>query len=226
MGPNWQPWDSRQGGDIRNPRPPFGGSRKKCNTWTVRLSRLGWLGCGSIGIEHQTRDPKTWGSNPVRSTNKICEFFRVKNIVLTRCRCAQQPWQRVGLGHCPATQPWSFDAPTWSLTQLKYNTHLQLLILVILQWDSWLRIKTNKSHWQNLTSEEFWLRCRLTKSRRWMACSNSPIRSLTFSTTLLSLSIIVLFRSLILHIATLGYMEAANGILIFGDGRIWNKTLP
>ena len=28
-------------------------------------------------------------SNPARSTRQNCEFFRVKNVVLTRCRCAQ-----------------------------------------------------------------------------------------------------------------------------------------
>ena len=45
-------------------------------------------------VEHQTRDPKTRGLNPVcvRSTRKICESFsRVKHVVLTCCRCAQPP---------------------------------------------------------------------------------------------------------------------------------------
>ena len=42
--------------------------------------------------ERRTRDPKTRGSNPVRSTRKKkWEFVRVKNVVLTRCRCAQPP---------------------------------------------------------------------------------------------------------------------------------------
>ena len=44
----------------------------------------------------QIRDPKIQkigGSNPacVRSTRKMYEFFRVKNVVLTRSRCAQPP---------------------------------------------------------------------------------------------------------------------------------------
>ena len=45
-------------------------------------------------VEGRTRDPKTGGSNPacVMSTRKISEsFFRVKNVVLTRCRCAPPP---------------------------------------------------------------------------------------------------------------------------------------
>ena len=37
-------------------------------------------------VERQAQDPKDRGSNPVRSTRKTCEFFRVKNVVLTRCR--------------------------------------------------------------------------------------------------------------------------------------------
>ena len=42
-------------------------------------------------VERRTRDPKTRGSNPVKSTRKMCAIFRVKNVVLTRCRCAQTP---------------------------------------------------------------------------------------------------------------------------------------
>ena len=38
-------------------------------------------------VERRTRDPKDRGSNPVSSTRKKCEFFRVKNVVLTPCRC-------------------------------------------------------------------------------------------------------------------------------------------
>ena len=40
VGSNWQPWDSRQGGDIRNVRPPFGGRSREVGliqsqyTWT------------------------------------------------------------------------------------------------------------------------------------------------------------------------------------------------
>ena len=40
--------------------------------------------------ERRTRDPKTQGSNAIRSTRTICEFFRVKNVMLTR-QCAQPP---------------------------------------------------------------------------------------------------------------------------------------
>ena len=42
-------------------------------------------------IERRSQDPKTRGSNPVRSTRKNCEFSPVKNVVLTRCLCAQTP---------------------------------------------------------------------------------------------------------------------------------------
>ena len=44
-------------------------------------------------VERWTQDPKTGGSDPslARSIRKICEFFRVKNVVMTRCRCAQPP---------------------------------------------------------------------------------------------------------------------------------------
>ena len=42
-------------------------------------------------VERRTRDPKDQGSNPVGSTRKNCEFFRVKNVVLTGCRCALPP---------------------------------------------------------------------------------------------------------------------------------------
>ena len=45
-------------------------------------------------VEHRTLIQRTKvripsGSNQVRSTRNICEFFRVKNVVLTRFRCAQ-----------------------------------------------------------------------------------------------------------------------------------------
>ena len=42
-------------------------------------------------LERWTRDPKDQGSNPVRSPRFFGEFFQVKNVVLTRCRCALQP---------------------------------------------------------------------------------------------------------------------------------------
>ena len=35
-------------------------------------------------VERRTQAPKDRGSNPVKSTRRICEFFRVKNVVLTR----------------------------------------------------------------------------------------------------------------------------------------------
>ena len=43
-------------------------------------------------LERQTRDPKDRDSNPIRSTRKMCEFSRVKIVVLHRCRCAQPPY--------------------------------------------------------------------------------------------------------------------------------------
>ena len=49
-----------------------------------------WGGGLAQWLERWTGDLKVEGSNPVRSTRKT-EFFRVKNVVLTRCRCAQPP---------------------------------------------------------------------------------------------------------------------------------------
>ena len=44
-------------------------------------------------VERRTRDPKIRGSNPVRSSLQdiFMSFSESKNIVLTRCRCAQPP---------------------------------------------------------------------------------------------------------------------------------------
>ena len=42
-------------------------------------------------VERRTQDPKEEGSIPVRSIRKTCEFFGVKNVVLTHCRWAQPP---------------------------------------------------------------------------------------------------------------------------------------
>ena len=53
-------------------------------------------------LERWTGDPKVEGSNPVRSTrlkkqhdlrlwDSAAEFFRVKKVVLTHCRCAKPP---------------------------------------------------------------------------------------------------------------------------------------
>ena len=58
-------------------------------------------------VERRTRDPETQGSNPVRSTRKMCEsFFPSQNVMLTRCRCAQPPCaQRTyGNDHCSPCQ--------------------------------------------------------------------------------------------------------------------------
>ena len=41
-------------------------------------------------VECRTGDPKDRGSNSVWSTRKMCEFSRVKNIVLTRCQCVRE----------------------------------------------------------------------------------------------------------------------------------------
>ena len=51
-------------------------------------STTGWWGDARL-IERRTQDSMTWGSNPIRRTRKTCQFFRVKNVVLTCCRCAQ-----------------------------------------------------------------------------------------------------------------------------------------
>ena len=45
-------------------------------------------------VERRPQDPMdsmTRGSNPVRNTRKMCEFFGVKHVVLTRCRCSPIP---------------------------------------------------------------------------------------------------------------------------------------
>ena len=34
-------------------------------------------------VEPRTQDPKDEGSNPVSSARKKCDFFRVKNVVLS-----------------------------------------------------------------------------------------------------------------------------------------------
>ena len=39
-------------------------------------------------VERWTQGPKTQGSNPIRSTRKMCEFLGVKN-PLTHCQCAK-----------------------------------------------------------------------------------------------------------------------------------------
>ena len=54
-------------------------------------------------VERRIRNPKNGGSNPacVRSTRKMCEFFRVKNVVLIRYRRA--PYPRVYIYVCIRT---------------------------------------------------------------------------------------------------------------------------
>ena len=43
-------------------------------------------------VVRRIRDPKTRGSNPVRSTRNNCEsLYRVKHVVLTRCPCVSNP---------------------------------------------------------------------------------------------------------------------------------------
>ena len=48
---------------------------------------------GDSLVERRTRDPKTRGSNPIRSTRKICDSFSESKwkppCVLTLCRCVQ-----------------------------------------------------------------------------------------------------------------------------------------
>ena len=39
-------------------------------------------------VERRIQDSMTRDSNPVRSTRKTCEFFRVKTVELTRSQCA------------------------------------------------------------------------------------------------------------------------------------------
>ena len=58
----------------------------------LRTKKLGSWGTGSIGRELDSRfyvisDPSS-KSNP-KHKKKDCEFFRVKNVVMTCCRCAQ-----------------------------------------------------------------------------------------------------------------------------------------
>ena len=58
--------------------------------WFILSAALWGDGLAQL-VEHQTRDSMTRGSNPARSTRKTCEFFLVKNVVLTHCQCAQHP---------------------------------------------------------------------------------------------------------------------------------------
>ena len=69
------------------------------HTWGNR-GGSSWLIDGLIDgfksklVERRTQDSITSvtpRSNPVKSAGKICEFFGVKNVVLTRCRRAQPP---------------------------------------------------------------------------------------------------------------------------------------
>ena len=64
--------------------------RRRHSGWTADVALTTGDGVAQL-VERRTRDPKDRGSNPVRGTRKNCEFFRVRNIVLTRCRCVQPP---------------------------------------------------------------------------------------------------------------------------------------
>ena len=66
--------------------------------WIFDQSKQGtdiiWCTLDNNQQTKRTRDPQTGGSNPacVRSTIQMWEtFFRVKNVVLPRCRCARPP---------------------------------------------------------------------------------------------------------------------------------------
>ena len=63
---------------------------KKHNTHTPKTITIWDDGVAQL-VERRTQDLKDRGSNPIRSTITICEFFSDKNVVLTRCRCAQPP---------------------------------------------------------------------------------------------------------------------------------------
>ena len=55
------------------------------------MTRRG-VGDGSVGLERRTQDPMdpmTRVRTPSGAQEKLCEFFRGTNVVLTRCRCAQ-----------------------------------------------------------------------------------------------------------------------------------------
>ena len=48
-------------------------------------------GCGSNGRASESRPKGRRFESRQDHKKKMCEFFRVKNVVLTRCRCAQHP---------------------------------------------------------------------------------------------------------------------------------------
>ena len=76
------PWSSRM---LTQPCPSV-------ELWTRLRVTINTSGDGvAQWLERRTQDPKARGSNPVRSTRNICKFFRVKNVVLPRCRCAEPP---------------------------------------------------------------------------------------------------------------------------------------
>ena len=60
---------------------------KFCRAMSMGMSISAF--CIYIERIQRTEDSLTRGSNPVRSTRKTCEFFRIKNVVSTLCRCAQ-----------------------------------------------------------------------------------------------------------------------------------------
>ena len=62
------------------------------HVFTTALHMATWGDAVAQLVERRTRDPKDQGSNPVSSTRKNCvppPPPGVKNVVLTRCRCAQ-----------------------------------------------------------------------------------------------------------------------------------------
>ena len=73
--------------------PSYGIVPNDC--WVVLMGEpLSWI----RGVEHRTRNPKTRGWNRRPERKKNCErFFRVKNVILTRCRCVQPPCVYAGI---------------------------------------------------------------------------------------------------------------------------------
>ena len=77
-------------------------------------------------VQRRTRDPKDWGSNPVRSTRNICQFFRVKTVQLL-CRLAVGVPNPRGYTHA---QEWSrmhdkdlvFHVRVWWITETRKDS--------------------------------------------------------------------------------------------------------
>ena len=69
-------------------RRGVGGNFRLCHTDAISCLNFSPLVGVAQWLECWTEDPKVEGSNPVRSTRKT-DFFQVKKVVLTHCRCAQ-----------------------------------------------------------------------------------------------------------------------------------------